>query len=178
MTLLLATLYLLATIDATLSGYSAAAGRSALIRKGPHFRAAMLRGFVLGQIAAAISLSLIFAVLNAAPDRAVFRADLLRVWMRMLQIYLPYALTILTAFGFRLIPSVDVRCLTSTLVFGPLAGIRPLVGILGLVWGVLAAPRPEIVAGGSAILVLWLSIEWIIGTSYRTVESTGLRSER
>jgi hypothetical protein len=91
--------------------------------------------------------------------------------MRMLHIYLPFALTILTAFAFRWIPSVDVRCLTSTLVFGPLAGMRPLVGIAGLVWGLLAAPRPQIVAGGSAILLLWLSLEWVLGFSYRPKES-------
>jgi hypothetical protein len=171
MTVLIATLYLLATIDATLSGYSAAAGRSALIRKGPHYRKAMLRGFVLGQIAAAVSLSLVVAVMNVVPDRTAFRADLALVWMRMLHVYLPFALTILTAFAFRAIPSVDVRCLTSTLVFGPLAGIRPLVGMAGLVWGILAAPRPEIVAGGSAILLLWLSLEGFLGFSYRPKES-------
>ena len=171
MTLLLATLYLLATIDATVAGYSAAAGRSALIHKGPHYRSSMLRGFLLGQIAAAISLSLVFAVMNGAPDRAAFRADLVRVWARMLQIYLPFASMILTALAFRLIPSVDVRCLTSTLVFGPLAGIRPLVGIAGLVWGLLAAPRPEIVTGGVALLILWLSLERVLGFSYRPKES-------
>jgi hypothetical protein len=171
MTVLLATLYVLATIDSIAAGYSAAAGRSALILKGPHYRKSMLRGFLLGQIAAAISLSLVFAFMNAAPDRAAFRADVVRVWARMLQIYLPFALVILTAFAFRLIPSVDVRCLTSTLVFGPLAGIRPLVGIVGLVWGLLAAPRPEIVAGGTALLILWLSLEAVLGYSYRPKES-------
>lgn len=171
MTLLLATLYLLATIDSLASGYAAAAGRIALIRKGPHYRAALWRGFVLGQIAAAISLSLVLAAVSAAPDPATFRADLVRVWIRMLQIYLPFAVVILTAFAFRLVPSVDVRCMTSTLVFGPLSGIRPLVGIAGLVWGVLAAPRPAIVAGGAAILLLWLSLEWILGHSYRPKES-------
>ena len=171
MTLLLATLYVLATLDATVSGYSAAAGRSALIFKGPHYRRSMLRGFVFGQIAAAISLSLILLAVRSAPDPEAFRADLLRVWMRMLQVYVPFALMILTAFAFRLIPSVDVRCLTSTLVFGPLAGIRPLVGIAGLVWGVSAAPRPLILAGGAAILAMWLSIERILGIPYRPGES-------
>ena len=171
MTILLATLYLLASIDATASGYSAAAGRSALIRKGPHYRKSMMRGFVLGQIAAAISLTLVLSAMKAAPDPAGFRADLIRVWGRMLQVYLPFAIVILTAFGFRLVPSVDVRCLTSTLVFGPLAGIRPLVGIAGLAWGVTAAPRPEIVAGGAAILFLWLSLEWFLGLPYRPRES-------
>lgn len=171
MTALLATLYLLATIDSIAAGYSAGAGRSALIRKGPHYRTSMLRGFLLGQIAAAISLSLVFAVLNAAPDRAAFRADLARVWARMLQVYLPFAAMILTAFAFRLIPSVDVRCLTSTLIFGPLSGIRPLVGIAGLVWGLLAAPRPAIAAGGTALLILWLSLEGLLGFSYRPKES-------
>ena len=171
MTVLIATLYVLATIDATASGYSAAAGRSALIRKGPHYLKSMLRGFVLGQIAAAISLSLILAVMKAAPDPDAFRADLARVWVRMLQIYLPFAAMILTALAFRLIPSVDVRCLTSTLVFGPLAGIRPLVGIAGLAWGLWAAPRPEILAGGTVILILWLSLEGFLGLSYRPKES-------
>ena len=168
MTLLLATLYVLATIDATTSGYAAAAGRNALIRKGPHYRTALWRGFVLGQIAAAISLSLILAALQMAPDPAAFRADLVRVWVRMLQIYVPFAVVILTAFAFRLVPSVDVRCMTSTLVFGPLSGIRPLVGIAGLVWGVSAAPRPAIIAGGTVILLLWLSLESILGFPYRS----------
>jgi hypothetical protein len=169
-TILLATLYVLATIDSIASGYAAAAGRSALIRKGPHYRSAMWRGFVLGQIAAAVSLSLILAAMQAAPDPAPFRADLIRVWIRMLQVYVPFAVVILGAFAFRLIPSVDVRCMTSTLVFGPLSGIRPLVGIAGFAWGVLAAPRPAIVAGGAAILLLWLALEWVLGFSHRPKE--------
>jgi hypothetical protein len=168
MTLLLATLYVLATIDATVSGYSASAGRNALIFKGAYYRKSMLRGFVFGQIAAAISLSLVLLAVRSAADPDAFRADLVRVWSRMLQVYVPFALTILTAFAFRLIPSVDVRCLTSTLVFGPLAGIRPLVGIAGLIWGVSAAPRPLIVAGGAAILAMWLSIERILAVPPRT----------
>jgi hypothetical protein len=171
MTLLLATLYGLATIDSLASGYAAAAGRNALIRKGPHYRSAIWRGFVLGQIAAAVSLSLVLAAVTASPDPAAFRADLVRVWIRMLQIYVPFAVVILTAFAFRLIPSVDVRCMTSTLVFGPLSGIRPAVGVVGLVWGLLAAPRPVIVAGGAAVLLLWLSLEWVLGHSYRPKES-------
>jgi len=83
---------------------------------------------------------------------------------------------ILTAFAFRLIPSVDVRCLTSTLVFGPLAGIRPLVGIAGLAWGVWAAPRLEIIAGGAAILAIWLSMEGLLGFRYRTLGVSDHRS--
>ena len=166
MTTLLFTLYLLATIDATVSGYSAAAGRSALIRKGPYYRKAMTRGYVAGQIAAALSFTLVLLALRTSSDPDALRAELGRVWVRMLQIYLPFALLILAAFGFRLVPSVDVRCLTSTLVFGPLAGIRPLVGIAGLAWGVWAVPRPEIVVGGAAILTTWLSIEWILGGFY------------
>ncbi|MBI3854115.1 MAG: hypothetical protein HY293_00325 [Planctomycetes bacterium] len=171
MTLLLGTLYVLAVVDATVSGYSAAAGRSALIRKGPHYLKSMARGFVLGQIAAALSLSLVLLALRAAPDPSAFRADLARVWVRMLQVYLPYAGLIFSALAFRLIPSVDIRCLTSTLVFGPLAGIRPLVGVAGLIWGVLAAPRFEIVAGGAGILALWLSLEGILGAFQRPKEA-------
>jgi len=170
-TLLIVTLYLLAVVDATASGYSAAAGRSALIHKGPHYRKSMVRGFVLGQIAAAISLSLVLWAVKTAAHPDAFCSDLARVWTRMLQVYLPFSLIILTAFAFRLAPSVDVRCLTSTLVFGPLAGIRPLVAIAGLLWGLWAAPRPEIIAGGAGILLLWLSLERVLGIPYRPKES-------
>ena len=73
-------------------------------------------------------------------------------------------------FACRALPSVDLRSLTSTLVFGPLAGIRPFVAVAGLIWGVWAAPRVEIAAGGAAILALWLSLEGMLGYFYRSRE--------
>lgn len=162
MTLLLTTLYTLAIVDASVSGYSAAAGRNALIRKRVYFGNAMARGFLLGQFAAAVSLSVVLLTLHLSPHAADLRADLARVVLRMLQVYLPYAALILGAFGFRALPSVDVRCLTSTLVFGPLAALRPWIGLAGLAWGVAAAPRIEFLAGGTLILALWLSLERIL----------------
>lgn len=171
MTILIVTLYLLATIDSIASGYSAAAGRSALIRKRSHYLRAMGRGFLFGQAAAMISLTLVLAAIRFSPAPEALRADLVRVWARMLQVYLPFASLILLAFAVRLLPSVDVRCLTSTLVFGPLAGIRPLVGVAGLAWGLLAAPRPEIAAGGLSILALFLSLEAVLGQAFRPRET-------
>ncbi len=170
MILLLATLYVLASIDAAASGYAAAAGRSALIRKGPHYRRAMLRGFFAGQVTAAVSLTLILTIVRLSPDPSALRSDIARVALRMLQVYLPFATILAGAFALRTLPSVDIRSLTSTLVFGPLAGIRPLVGVGGLLWGVWAAPRVEIVVGGAVLLALWLSLERALGYFYRAGE--------
>lgn len=167
MTLIFGTLYLLASVDAALSGYAAAAGRNALIEKGAYYKKAMLRGFVLGQIAAALGLSAVLLVLNGSSHPASLRADLHRLGIGILQVYLPFTAVLLAAFAVRSFPSAEVRSFTSGLAYGPLAGLRPLVGVAGLAWGLASAPRPEFAAGGALILAAWLSFERILGFAYR-----------
>ncbi|MDT5270113.1 MAG: hypothetical protein QOH49_2299 [Acidobacteriota bacterium] len=81
----------------------------------------------------------------------------------MLLVYLPYAIIIVVAFGLRLIPSVDLRSITSLLIFGPFIFIRPFIAVAGLAWAVIAVPRVEILLLGLLVLLLMLSLEPFLG---------------
>lgn len=152
-------LWLLATLDAGFTGYREAAGRSALIDKRRYYRIAMLRGALFGQIAIAVAAGVIMLMLLITPDSQTLLADFYRAGSRMLVVYVPYAAIILIAFIFRLVPSVDIRSITSTLIFGPFTLIRPLVAVAGLVYGVLAAPRVETIVLGLVVLAMMLGLE-------------------
>jgi hypothetical protein len=156
-------LWALATLDSAFCGYRAAAGQSALIDKRAYYRRALRRGAIAGQGAVAIAGAAIAVALAMAAEPRALWSDLLAVGGRLLQVYLPYAGVLLLAFAVRTAPSVDVRSLTSTLVFGPLTFVRPLVVVAGLVWGVAAAPRPALVAIGTLVGVMMLSLETFLG---------------
>ena len=156
-------LWTLATIDAACSGYRAAAGRSGLIRKQAYYRHAVVKGALFGQLAVAIAGAAIAGLTILVPDREGFIRDLVEAGRQMLKVYLPYAALILAALGLRLFKSVDIRSLTSTIIFGPLTLIRPAVALAGLVFGVMAKPRVEIVLLAVLILAMMLSLERVLG---------------
>ena len=147
-------LWLLATVDSAFIGYRDAAGRSALIDKRHYYRRALLRGALLGQIAVAIAGTVALAMLATSGQPAQLLATLDSVATRMLMIYVPYALILIATFFVRAIPSVDIRSITSVLVFGPFTLIRPLVVLAGAIWGFLAAPT----AGVALLLVLVVTL--------------------
>ena len=147
-------LWLLATVDSAFIGYRDAAGRSALIDKRHYYRRALLRGALMGQIAVAIAGTVALAMLATSGQPAQLLATLDSVAMRMLMIYVPYALILIATFFVRAIPSVDIRSITSVLVFGPFTLIRPLVVLAGAIWGFLAAPT----AGVALLLVLVVTL--------------------
>ena len=60
----------------------------------------------------------------------------------------------------RAIPSVDIRSITSVLVFGPFTLIRPPVVLTGAIWGLLAAPTVNVV------LLLVLVVSLMLGMEY------------
>ncbi len=157
---ILTCLWLLATLDTAFAGYRSAAGRNALLDKRRYFRRAMMSGILYGQ-AASILIVLLAGILekSASPD---LRPDLFRAAARMLEVYLPYALIIATAFIVRLTPSIDLRCLSSVLVFGPFVLIRPAVAIAGLAWAITGTPRPEIAALTLVVGAFMLSSERIL----------------
>ncbi|MBC7932397.1 MAG: oxidoreductase, partial [Rubrivivax sp.] len=128
----LALLYLLATMDAAFIGYREAAGRNALIRKSAYYRRALLRGALWGQLAVLVAGVAIAAFYFAADDRAAFASALLEAGRRMLLVYVPYAAIVVAAFAVRLLPSVDLRSLTSVLIFGPFLLARPAVVVAGV----------------------------------------------
>jgi hypothetical protein len=152
-------LWLLATLDAAFTGYREAAGRNALINKRRYYQRAMITGALFGQVAVVIAGVVVLVSLAFTADRESLLRDYNRAGSRMLIIYLPYALMILLAFLFRAVPSVDIRSITSTVIFGPFTLIRPLVAVTGLVYGVLGALRVETIVMGVIVLTMMLSLE-------------------
>ncbi len=127
-------LWLLATVDSAFIGYREAAGRNALIEKKTYYRGALIRGALCGQLAVLI-VGVITAIVLAGSDNArELFGKLELIGARMLLVYIPYALIILFTLSIRALPSVDIRSITSTVIFGPFTLIRPLVVLLGAVW--------------------------------------------
>jgi hypothetical protein len=152
-------LWILATLDAAFAGYRAAAGRCGLIDKRRYYQSAMLRGAGAGQLAVALTAVMVLVSLALSLDRQLLLCDYHRAGAGMLIVYVPYAVVLLIAFLFRLIPSVDIRSITSTVIFGPFTLIRPLMAIAGLVYGVSRAPRIETFVLGVIVLTMMLSLE-------------------
>jgi len=151
-------LWLLATLDAAFTGYREAAGRNALINKRAYYRRAMINGALFGQLAVAIAGVVLLVALALTPDKDALLSDYNRAGSRMLVVYLPYAAVVLMAFLIRAIPSVDIRSITSTAIFGPFTLIRPAVAIIGVAYGVMAAPKVEIITVGLIVLIMMLSL--------------------
>jgi hypothetical protein len=155
-------LWILATVDASFVGYREAAGRNALIDKTRYFRRALFRGALYGQLAVIFVATVAVAMISLTSEPNQLIADFERVGRRMLTIYVPYAVIILIAFLLRAIRSVDIRSITSTLVFGPFSLIRPLVAVAGIMWGLWGAPRAATIVLGLLVLILMLSLERIM----------------
>jgi hypothetical protein len=102
------------------------------------------------------------AIVTASDSTALFSKFEL-VGARMLTVYVPYALIILITFCIRAVPSVDIRSITSVLIFGPFTFIRPLVVLAGAVWGVVAAPGVTTIAITVLIVSLMLGLEHSLG---------------
>jgi len=151
-------LWLLATVDSAFIGYREAAGRNALIDKTAYYRHALIRGALFGQVAVLIAgVITALALVSSSDARALF-SNLELVGARMLIVYVPYALIILITFCVRAFPSVDIRSITSVLIFGPFTFIRPVVVLAGAVWGIVAAPGAITIALTALIVTLMLGL--------------------
>lgn len=161
-----ALLYLLATLDAAMSGYRAAGGRNALIRKGGYQARAHWRGVLWGQacVLAAAGVVALVVVTNARPPELA--ADLLAAGRRLLAVYLPYSFVFVVALLLRAVPSVDVRSTLNVLVFGPFTMARPFVGLAGVAWAFAAVPRWQVAAGGLFGLGVMLGLEGALNWWY------------
>ena len=155
-------LWLLATVDSAFIGYREAAGRNALIEKGAYFRRALIRGALIGQLAVLIVSVIAAIALATSGDAAALFSEFETVGARMLTVYVPYALIILVTFCIRAVPSVDIRSITSVLIFGPFTFIRPLIMLAGAVWGIVAAPSAVTIAITVLIVILMLGLEHML----------------
>lgn len=162
MALTLLLLYLLATLDTAFCGFRAAAGRSGLISKRGYYLRAMRRGALWGQLAVAVAGATGLVLLALSPEPERLRAEFIEAGNRLLAVYLPYAGVIGLAFAVRAVPSVDVRSLTSVLVFGPFTLARPGVVMAGAAWALVHVPRPGVVVMLSIIIPMMLLAEsWL-----------------
>jgi hypothetical protein len=152
-------LWLLATVDSAFIGYREAAGRSALIEKKAYYRRALIRGALFGQVAVLIVGVITAIALASSSEAGVLFSRIEIIGARMLSVYLPYALIILITFCIRALPSVDIRSITSVLIFGPFTFIRPIVVLAGAVWGVVAAGDAITIALTGLIVSLMLGLE-------------------
>lgn len=152
-------LWLLATVDSAFIGYREAAGRNALIEKRAYYRRALIRGALFGQLAVLI-VGVITAIAIVSSNNAdALLSNIELVGARMVTVYVPYALIILITFCIRALPSVDIRSITSVLIFGPFTFIRPIVVLGGAVWGVVAARGAITIALTVLIVTLMLGLE-------------------
>jgi hypothetical protein len=163
-------LWLLATIDSAFIGYREAAGRNALIDKRAYYRHALIRGALMGQVAVLMVGAAV--VLVSSNDAGALFSKLESIGERMLIVYVPYALILLVTFLVRAFQSVDIRSITSVLIFGPFTFIRPAVVLAGAVWGVLAAPGAITIALTVLIVCLMLGL----GGTLSWLRSRGLIS--
>jgi hypothetical protein len=159
-------LYVLATLDAALSGYRAAGGRNALIRKRAYQAQAQLRGATGGQVGIAIIAAFTGLLLATDSEPSRLIADLLKGCERTLVVYVPYSLAFVIALVLRVVPSVDVRSTLNTLVFGPFTFLRPFVGLAGVVWAFVCVPRWEVLSVGLFALAVMLGVEWGLNRWY------------
>lgn len=155
-------LYILALLDGLLCGLRSSMGRCPLIRKGSHYTRALVRGVIGAQIISTLALIALAATAALSSRRAALRGDLEEAAGRMLWVFVPYAALVIFNLALRLIPSVDVRSLTSVVMLGPLTAIRPLVMTAGVLYGIFASRMIETWVLGLFVLVLMLSLEFAL----------------
>jgi L-asparagine transporter-like permease len=155
-------LYLLALLDGLLCGLRSSMGRCAVIRKQSYYRRAALQGVVGAQIISALALVALLGVAARSSNGADVREDLEGAARRMLWVFVPYAVLVLANLALRLVPSNDIRSATSVFMLGPLTAIRPLVMIVGVIYGIYSSRLQETQLLGMFVLVLMLSLEFAL----------------
>jgi len=160
--LTLLALYLLALLDGLLCGLRASMGRRAVIRKSKYYRRAALQGIAGAQIISTVALIAVLLAATTGSHRPAVRGDLEDVARRMLWVFVPYALLVLSNLALRLVPSSDIRSGTSVFMLGPLTAIRPLVMITGVLYGIYSSRLLETRILGMFVLLLMLSLEFAL----------------
>jgi hypothetical protein len=168
-------LYLLALLDGLLCGLRASMGRCPLIRKRGYYARSLLRGIVGGQIISTLALVALLATAAFTMHRDALRADLELGAGRMLRIFVPYAALVLFNLALRLFPSTDIRSATSVLMLGPLTATRPLVMVVGVLYGISESHLMETRILGLFILALMLSLEFVLNRRAARAQAMQIR---
>lgn len=155
-------LWVLATLDAALSGYRVASGRNSLICKRRYLTRACVQCGLLAQVCVVVFLAELMLLIQTADDPAQLRADLVEALRCLHQLFIPYALVCLVALVLRVTPSVDVRSTLNILIYGPFTLIRPAVGLVGVGWAWSQVPCWQVPIAGLSGLALMLGFEQIM----------------
>jgi hypothetical protein len=155
-------LYVLALLDGLLCGARVYMGRSATIKKRLYYLRATFRGLVGAQIVSIIALAALLFAMGLSKHATILRADLDHASRRMVLIFIPYATVVLGNILLRLVPSTDIRSATSVMMLGPLTAIRPLVMIVGVLYGIWSSELLETRLLASFVLALMLGLEYVL----------------
>jgi hypothetical protein len=168
-------LYLLALLDGLLCGLRTSMGRCAFIRKRGYYLRAALRGIAGAQLASLLALAALLLMRAFSGHRAELRADLQFAAGRMLWIFLPYAALVLFNLALRAVPSTDIRSATSVFMLGPLTAIRPVVMIVGVLYGISASRLIETRLLGGFVLALMLFLEFALNARAARAQAIQIR---
>lgn len=168
-------LYLLAMLDGLLCGLRSSMGRCPLIRKNSYYAKALVRGAVGAQIISALALGALLLAMAFSSERNALRTALDTAAGRMLWVFVPYGALVIGNLAFRLIPSVDVRSLTSTLMLGPLTALRPLVMMVGVLYGIWGSQLLQTRVLGLFVLGLMLSLEFVLNQRAARAQNAEIR---
>ena len=172
----LVVLFLLTSLDGALCGCRTCMGRHPYIFKKKYFARGILRGVVAAQIASWLSFFVLLAILQFTPDRALLRKDLEAAAGRMIFIFLPYAVLVLSNLVLRLVPSIDLRSATSVFFLGPLTALRPFLMIAGVTFGICQAQSRATVFLGLFVLLLMLSMEFALNLYNARLQDRQIRA--
>jgi len=128
-------LALLAIVDAAFAGFRAAAGRNARIFKREYYARSLLHGALFG-VALVFALGALTLLLLAPSAEPMTRyAELVSVGQRMLWVFVPYAVLVLSALVLYLVSSHELRAFATVAILGPFTLLRPWVVVGGAVVG-------------------------------------------
>jgi hypothetical protein len=168
-------LHLLAFRDGLLCGLRTSMGRCAFIRKRGYYLRAALRGIAGAQVASLLALATLLLVRLFSPHREALHTDLQFAAGRMLWIFLPYAALVLFNLALRAVPSTDIRSATSVFTLGPLTAIRPVVMIVGVLYGIFESKLLETRLLGRFVLALMLFLEFALNVRAARVQTIQIR---
>lgn len=148
-------LCLMALLDAALGGFRAIAGRDAHLSKRGLFRRWASRGAAVGAAGLVVIGAVLVTILVRSEDQAVVYEDMLTAGHRMLAVFVPYTIIVLAALAAYAIPNLEIRCLATAAVLGPLTMARSgvlLAGALAAAW--TATPSVQVAAFMTIAVVL------------------------
>lgn len=167
----------LAVLDAALAGFRSMAGRDAHLTSRALISHWMIRGAVAGIAALAIVGALLGTLLATSTEPDTRYQDMLDAGTRMLMIFVPYATVVLIALAGYAIPVLDIRCLATTVVLGPLTLARPAVILVGAIAAAWTAPAPVQLAAFTTVAII-LAVEACLHIPARRTPPGGVQPAR